>query len=137
MNIFFAQFPHCNNYNGGTGVQFEGKETYLGKTHFLTSFSIDPWTKNHLCPSRISKKKCFAKHPTGQSLQCFRKSFIIVILQPPYNHVLADIKILGKTCPLPKNLPYGAWHCEMLEIPVQGISFLNNDAQTFPGSRHT
>ena len=33
----------------------EGKETYLGKTHFLTLVSIGPRTKNQLCASWISK----------------------------------------------------------------------------------
>ena len=42
------------------------RETYLGKTHFLTSVSIDPWTKNPLCAFWISKNVVFVKHSTDQ-----------------------------------------------------------------------
>ena len=63
---------------------------------------------------------------------CIRKSFIDH--SPIFSH---DIQTSGKTCPLPKKLPRGTWHCEMLEIPVQGVSFLNQGAQTFPGSQQS
>ena len=46
------------------GVQFPGKEAYLGKTHFLTSVSFDPWTKKQIWASWISKKGVFVKHCT-------------------------------------------------------------------------
>ena len=40
----------------------------------------------------------------------------------------------GKTCPLPGSLPHGNWSCEMQEIPIHGTSFLEEDAQSYPGS---
>ena len=42
-------------------------------------------------------------------------------------------KISGKTCPFPGSLPHGSWTCEMQEIPIHGISFLDEDAQSYPG----
>ena len=41
--------------------------------------------------------------------------------------------ISGKTCPFPGSLPYGKWTCEMQEIPIQGTSFLDEEAQSYPG----
>ena len=43
------------------------------------------------------------------------------------------VVISGKTCPLPGSLPHGTWTCEMQEIPIYGTSFLDEDAQTYPG----
>ena len=45
-------------------VQFNGRETYLSKTHFLTLVYIDPWTKNPLCPSWVSKQGVFCETPS-------------------------------------------------------------------------
>ena len=44
-----------------------------------------------------------------------------------------NVAISGKTCPLPGSLPHGNWTCEMQEIPIYGTSFLNEDAQSYPG----
>ena len=52
-------------------VQFEGKETFLSKTHFLTIVAIGPGTKNQLCASWISKKGIFVK-----------KYFVIILPLP-------------------------------------------------------
>ena len=41
--------------------------------------------------------------------------------------------ISGKTCPFPGSLPHGNWTCEMQEIPIQGTSFLDAEAQSHPG----
>ena len=43
------------------------------------------------------------------------------------------IHFSGKTCPFPGSLPHGNWTCEMQEIPIQGTSFLDEDAQSYPG----
>lgn len=43
------------------------------------------------------------------------------------------IKISGHTCPFPGSLPHGNWSCEMQEIPIQGTSFLDEDAQSYRG----
>ena len=45
----------------------------------------------------------------------------------------ADIDYSGKTCPLPGSLPHGNWSCETQEIPIHGTSFLDEDAQSYPG----
>ena len=45
----------------------------------------------------------------------------------------ADNKFSGKTCPFPGSLPHGNWTCEMQEIPIHGTSFLDEDAQSYPG----
>ena len=42
-------------------------------------------------------------------------------------------KISGTACPLPGSLPHGSWTCEMQEIPIQGTSFLDEDAQSYSG----
>ena len=42
-------------------------------------------------------------------------------------------KISGKTCPYPGSLPHGNWTCEMQEIPILGTSFLDEEAQSYPG----
>ena len=44
-----------------------------------------------------------------------------------------NVAISGKTCPLPGSLPHGNWTCEMQEIPIYGTSFLDEDAQSYPG----
>ena len=41
--------------------------------------------------------------------------------------------ISGKTCPFPGSLPHGNWTCEMQEIPIQGTSFLDEEAQSYQG----
>ena len=51
----------------------------------------------------------------------------------PLQQLWADKKISGKTCPFPGSLPHGSWTCEMQEIPIHGISFLDEDAQSYPG----
>ena len=60
-----ARFPYCN-YNWGWGGQFKGKETYLGKIHFLTLVSSGPRTKNPLVASQISTKIVFVKRSNVQ-----------------------------------------------------------------------
>ena len=45
----------------------------------------------------------------------------------------SDTNYSGKTCPLPGSLPHGSWTCEMQEIPIQDTSFLDKDAQSYPG----
>ena len=44
-----------------------------------------------------------------------------------------EVPISGKTCPFPGSLPHGSWTCEMQEIPIQGTSFLDEAAQSYPG----
>ena len=39
----------------------------------------------------------------------------------------------GQTCPYPGSLPHGNWTCEMQEIPILGTSFLDEEAQSYPG----
>ena len=46
-------------------------------------------------------------------------------------------KIAGQRCPFPGRLPHGTWTCEMQEIPIQGTSFLDEDAQSYPGEEKT
>ena len=46
---------------------------------------------------------------------------------------LADNNYSGKTCPHPGSLPHGNWTCETQEIPIHGTSFLEEDAQSYPG----
>ena len=48
-------------------------------------------------------------------------------------HLWADNNFSGKTCPFPGSLPHGNWTCEMQEIPIYGTSFLDEDAQSYPG----
>ena len=45
----------------------------------------------------------------------------------------AKDNISGLTCPYPGSLPHGNWTCETQEIPIQGTSFLDEDAQSYPG----
>ena len=45
----------------------------------------------------------------------------------------ADNNYSGKTCPHPGSLPHGNWTCETQEIPIHGTSFLEEDAQSYPG----
>ena len=47
----------------------EGKETYLGKTHFLTLVSIGPRTQNQHMQCEFPKKDAFVKHPNAQALK--------------------------------------------------------------------
>ena len=47
------------------------------------------------------------------------------------------VKIAGQRCPFPGRLPHGTWTCEMQEIPIQGTSFLDEDAQSYPGEEKT
>ena len=44
-----------------------------------------------------------------------------------------EMKISGETCPSPGSLPHGNWTCEMQEIQIHGTSFLDEDAQPYPG----
>ena len=46
-------------------------------------------------------------------------------------------EIAGQRCPFPGRLPHGTWTCEMQEIPIQGTSFLDQDAQSYPGKEKT
>ena len=50
-----------------------------------------------------------------------------------YVYLRLKTKISGKTCPFPGSLPHGNWSCEMQEIPIRGTSFLDEDAQSYPG----
>ena len=51
----YDHISFCRISKGGGGVQFEGKETFLGKTHFLTLVSIGPRTKNQHSAVAISQ----------------------------------------------------------------------------------
>ena len=42
-------------------------------------------------------------------------------------------KLSGNSCPLPGSVPKGNWTCKEQEIPITGTSFLDEDAQTYPG----
>ena len=42
-------------------------------------------------------------------------------------------KLSGNSCPLPGSVPHGNWTCKEQEIPITGTSFLDEDAQTYPG----
>ena len=60
-NLSFVRFAITM---GGEGLVLRGgKETYLGKMHFLTSVSIGPRTKKRLCAIWISQKGCFCETP--------------------------------------------------------------------------
>ena len=53
----------------------------------------------------------------------------LLLVQP--NQV--DDSYSGKTCPLPGSLPKGNWSCQTQEVPIVGTSFLDEDAQSYPG----
>ena len=40
----------------------------------------------------------------------------------------------GKSCPRPGEVPHGRWTCEVEDTPIVGTSFLDGEAQTYPGS---
>ena len=50
------------------------------------------------------------------------------------NIFVMKTKISGTTCPFPGSLPHGNWTCE---IPILGTSFLDEDAQSYPGNEFT
>ena len=70
---------------------------------------------------------------TGQMLSGQHLQFLvdICIIQ----QLWAEKYVSGKTCPLPGSLPHGYWTCEMQEIPIDGTSLLDEDAQSYPGKR--
>ena len=41
--------------------------------------------------------------------------------------------ISGNSCPKPGSIPNGIWSCQMQEIPIPDATFLDGDANTFPG----
>ena len=45
------------------------------------------------------------------------------------------IHLPGQKCPMPGSLPKGKWSCEENELPILGISFLDEGAQTYPGEQ--
>ena len=45
------------------------------------------------------------------------------------------IHLAGQKCPMPGSLPKGKWSCEENELPILGISFLDEGAQTYPGEQ--
>ena len=49
--------------------------------------------------------------------------------------MLAHLKIYisGNSCPQPGNIPHGNWSCQMQEIPIPDATFLDGDANTYPG----
>ena len=49
-----------------------------------------------------------------------------------YKNIFEE-QISGKTCPFPGSLPHGNWTCEKQEVPIKGTSFLEEDAQSYPG----
>ena len=55
------------------------------------------------------------------------------ISKQQYMYLRLKTKISGKTCPFPGSLPHGNWSCEMQEIPIRGTSFLDEEAQIYPG----
>ena len=41
--------------------------------------------------------------------------------------------ISGNSCPQPGSIPHGNWSCQMQEIPIPDATFLDGDANTYPG----
>ena len=41
----------------------------------------------------------------------------------------------GKSCPRPGEVPHGHWTCKVEDTPILGTSFLDGEAQTYPGSQ--
>ena len=62
---------------------------------------------------------------------CRWMNFLTGIVSIQANQV--DDSYSGKTCPLPGSLPKGNWSCQTQEVPIVGTSFLDEDAQSYPG----
>ena len=75
---------------------------------------------NPICRRRRPRPCRWFNYLTGQH-HPFNRSRELTIFFP------------GKTCPLPGSLPHGNWSCEVQEIPIRGTSFLDEDAQSYPG----
>ena len=76
------------------------------------------------------------KRAHGSTISLVTKADLI-LFPLSYETILGGLKIAvkisGQRCPFPGRLPHGTWTCEMQEIPIQGTSFLDEEAQSYPG----
>ena len=94
------------------------------------------WCTNaqHQCRVRTFKDCCYNPNCLkwkGRKEACAWLNYLTGIEQQTHEKI--NVNISGKTCPFPGSLPHGNWTCEMQEIPIQGTSFLDEDAQSYPG----
>ena len=46
-----------------------------------------------------------------------------------------NILTLGNSCPKPGSIPNGQWSCQTQELPIPDATFLDGDANTYPGRK--
>ena len=124
------------NCNGDCEVPFE-EGTDETEAQRGRSLATQPSSAFAWCSSRCNvwRHKGCCYHPTcrrRRSRACRWMNYLTGVIIS--SQLQADDNFSGKTCPFPGSLPHGNWTCEMQEIPIHGTSFLDEDAQSYPGN---
>ena len=109
-----------------TSRGFSSGATKPSKAYRWCSPRCNVWKTKGCCYNPNCKRKDQKNAGGSTSLQVILSAFELVWISI----------CSGNTCPLPGSLQNGNWSCQLNELPVFGTSFLDEDAQTYPGEYH-